>query len=73
MRESIYRMCKPVLLNMFAEAGPTTVTLVHTDTIVITNEHCDDDNVKAALAETVRPVKDKLKANGMSIKCVVGG
>lgn len=70
LRMAIYSMCKPVLLDMFADAGPTTVKLVNSNTIVITNEHCDDKEVKTVLAETIEPVKDKLRANGMSIECV---
>jgi hypothetical protein len=69
MREVYASLWKPVILHMFADAGPTTVKLVKKK-LVIVNAYCDNKDVRTALSATFAPAKEKLKEIDMCIECV---
>jgi hypothetical protein len=69
MRATYFRMWHPVLKNMFADAGPTWISLSRNN-IIIANEHCGDSNVRRALNEALVSARGKMVELGMSVKCV---
>ena len=63
------KLWTPVILKMFADAGPTRVVLAKS-TLVITNPHCNEPAVKTILAETFAPARAKMKEIGLKVQCV---